>query len=374
MKLCLLITLIAGSFLISSCSSTPTSSFTLMKTTHLKMKEPYPFLGKTITDQNFYLGGFSGLLLKNEINHDELIFQTITDRGPNGYFLTTKDRPFLLPDFSPQIPTLKVDLKNNTFEITDVLKLKKKDGKPLTGLPNIRNEENPVDALGFMYSLDKDGIDSEGLVSDGEGGYWVGEEYSPSLVHFDSKGKMTRRLTPFNELPKMYAERKSNRGFEGIAKDQNRIFGFLQSPLASDERFARIVEVDLDTLKTSGEYFYGFEKNMEKIGDAVSLQNNSFLVIEQNGLKGEKSDKRVYKITLNGNDNFVKKELLVDLGNTPFKLLEKIEGITIIDSHRIALLNDNDFQINGPSDIKSGLTPMNKDPNEILILEFKEKL
>jgi hypothetical protein len=193
-------------------------------------------------------------------------------------------------------------------------------------------------------------------------------------VHFDKHGKMIRRLTPFNELPKMYSERKSNRGFEGIAKDKNKIYGFLQSPLPMDQNFARIVEVDLDTLKTSGEYYYGFEKNLDKIGDAISLGNNKFLVIEQNGLKGPESRKYIFKITLNGADNLVKKELLADLGNTAFKSVEKVEGIAVIDSRKIALINDNDFQINGPTDTKTGLTPINNDPNEMLILEFSQDI
>ncbi|MDD4973244.1 MAG: esterase-like activity of phytase family protein [Bacteriovorax sp.] len=376
MKIFSLLALSFSATLISSCSSVPTSNYTVIKSTHLKLKGPVPSVGNTISGQKISLGGFSGLMLKENPNpnKDELILETITDRGPNGYLTNNKERPFLLPEFPPQILSLRVNLKDNNFEVTNILKLQKKNGKPLTGLPNKRNEENPIDVMGFMYSLDQDGIDSEALVSDDEGGYWVGEEYSPSLVHFDKHGKMLRRLTPFNELPKMYSERKSNRGFEGIAKDKNKIFGFLQSPLPMDQNFARIVEVDLDTLKTSGEYYYGFEKNLDKIGDAVSIGNNKFLVIEQNGMKGPDSRKYIFKITLNGTDNLVKKELLADLGTTPFKSLEKIEGLAVIDSRKIALVNDNDFQINGPTDTITGFTPINNDLNEMLILEFSQDI
>jgi hypothetical protein len=374
MKILSLSTFALTVLLLSSCSSVPTTHYTLLKTTHLKMKEPVSSIGSTVSGQKIALGGFSGLRLKKIVNSDVLLFETITDRGPNGYFTSNNERPFLLPEFSPQIPTLKVNLLENTFEVQDVLKLQKKNGKPMTGLPNIRSEESPIDINGFMYSLDPDGIDSESLVSDDEGGYWVGEEYAPSLLHFDSKGKMIRRLTPYNELPKMYSERKSNRGFEGITKDKNKIWGFLQSPLPMDQNFARIVEIDLETLKTSGEYYYGFEKDMDKIGDATVLQDNNFLVIEQNGKAGAESRKAIYKITLNGTDKLVKKVLLVDLGQTPFNSLEKIEGIAVIDSHRIALVNDNDFQINGVTDVKTGLTPFNNHANEMLILEFKENI
>ena len=246
--------------LFSSCSSAPTSKFTVVKTKDLLMKGPAISIGTTASDQKLFLGGFSGLMLKqaSNSNNDELIFQTITDRGPTAQLTNNNERPFLLPDFSPQIPTLKANLKDNNFEVISILKLQKKDGKPLTGLPNIRTEESPVDVTGFLYSVDPYGLDTESIVSDDEGGFWVGEDYAPSLVHFDSFGKFLKRLTPYYELPKMYAERKSNRGFKGIAKVQNKIFGFLQSPLPMDGNFSRIVEVDLNTSKTSGEYYYGF--------------------------------------------------------------------------------------------------------------------
>lgn len=366
--------LLFGAFIFTfvSCSSTPTTHHTLVKTTHLKMKSP-PMIGKTSTGQDLYLGGFSGLVLKNIPGNDEILFQTITDRGPNGY-MSGNERPFLLPEFSPRIIELKVNLEKKTMEVANSLNLSKKDGSALSGLPNIRTEENPVNISGHMISLDPEGMDTESMVADDEGGYWVGDEYAPSLARFDSKGKLIRRLTAYNELPKLYAERKTNRGFEGIAKDKNRLFGFLQSPLPVDQSFIRIVEVDLDVMKTSNEYFYNLDADKDRIGDAISIGNDKFLIIEQNGKSGEKAKKAVYKITLNGTDMPVKKELLVDLLHTPFKNLEKIEGISLIDSRRIALVNDNDFQISGKTDSKSGLTPLGNGDNEMLVLEFAEDL
>lgn len=368
MKFALLIGL---TFSIISCSTTPTSSNKIIAATHLKMKS-LPVVGKTASGQEIHLGGFSGLMFTGEKN-GEYTFDTITDRGPNGWNIGI-ERPFLIPDFSPQIVHLKTKLKDQSFEVEDVLKLKKKNGAPLSGLPNIRTEENPVDIFGFMTSLDPEGLDTEALVSDGEGGYWVGDEYAPSLVHFDANGVMKRRLTPYNELPKIYSERKPNAGFEGIAKDGTKIFGFLQSPIPVDESFARIVEVDLETMKTSGEYFYPFEKGMHKIGDAINLGNGKFLVIEQNGKKGNDSKKHIYKITLNGTDSPVKKELLVDLGATTFKGIEKVEGLAVLGPKKIAIVNDNDFQIEDKTDRKTGITPFNNAENEMLIMEFEQNL
>ncbi len=355
-----------------SCSSTPSSSNKMVSATHLKMRAPLPIVGKTLTGQEIRIGGFSGLMYTGK-EDGEYTFETITDRGPNGWNVGT-ERPFLMPEFSPQIVGLKTNLKDRSFEVKNVLKLKKKNGTPMTGLPNVRTEENPVDLFGHMISLDPDGMDTEGLVSDGEGGFWVGEEYAPSLAHFDSKGIMTRRLTPYNELPKIYSERKPNAGFEGIAKDGNKLYGFLQSPIPTDETFSRIVEVNLETMKTTGEYFYPFEKGMHKVGDAISLGHGQFLVVEQNGKKGNESKKYIYKITLGGVDTPAQKELLIDLGTTTFSGIEKVEGLTVLDDNKIALIKDNDFQIENLTDRKSGLTPFNQEENEMLIVEFEHKL
>lgn len=336
-----------------------------------------PVIGTTLSGQKIKLGGFSGLQFVEE-KEGTLLFQTITDRGPNGE-LNGIDRPFLLPEFSPTIVFLKADLAKNEISVAAEIKLKKKDGSPLTGLPNSRLEENPTDIFGLYYSVDQQGLDIEGLVFDGEGGWWVSDEYGPSLVHFNEEGKLLRRLMPNNELPRMYGERKPNRGFEGVAKFENKLYGILQSPLpkeqpSKDGEFTRIVEVDLETYKTSAEYFYMFEKGNDKIGDMVALNAKNFLVLEQNGKVGTHSQKYIYKITLGESDQLVKKTLIADLKNTPFNDVEKVEGLAVIDNKRIGIVYDNDFQINGKTNQATGLTPLNESVNQLLILEFKEPL
>ncbi len=370
MKFALLLGL-TFSFISCSTTSTSTSGNKLIAATHLKMKT-IPVVGKTVTGQEVHFGGFSGMTYLGK-EGGEYKFAAITDRGPNGWNVGT-ERPFLIPDYSPQIVSLKTNLKDQSFDVVGTLPLKKKNGAPLTGLPNIRTEENPVDVFGYMMSLDPDGMDTEALVPDGEGGWWIGEEYAPSLAHFDKNGKMLRRLTPYNELPKIYSERKPNGGFEGIAKDGSKLYGFLQSPIPVEQTFARIVEVDLDTMKTSSEYFYQFEKGFMKIGDAISLGNGKFLVVELNGKRGDEGKKLITKITLNGQDAPVKKEILVDLGTTTFKGVEKVEGLAIIGPKKIAVLKDNDFQIENKTDRKTGMTPFNHEENEMLIMDFSQNI
>jgi len=327
-----------------------------------------PVIGKTMSDQEIKLGGLSGLQFIEEKNGD-FFFYAITDRGPNGH-TSANDRPFLLPDFSPSIMTIKADSKSKTLEVVKILPLKKPNGTPLTGLPNNRTEENPLDIFGLVYSFDELGMDTEGLVSNPEGGWWVGEEYSPSLALFDQYGKLTRRLTPENELPRHIKNRRPNRGFEAVALNGNKLYGFLQSPLKKEDNSSLIVEVDLNDSKTSAEYFYSFEKGSDKIGDAVHVKDNKFLVIEQNGKTDSKAKKAIYLIELGASDQPVKKTLVLDLTSTPFKAAEKIEGLALIDNHRIAVTFDNDFQIDGSTDFKTGLTPLNQSNNQLLIIDL----
>jgi len=361
MKLFLCSTLV----LFASCSSFKPS--TLLKKEIYELNQS-PSLGKTYSGQDVYLGGFSGLSYVGEEN-GEMNFLTITDRGPNGYMIK-EDRPFLIPDFSPQIVSFKTNKETKKIEVKHQLKLKKMNNQPLSGFPAVRSEENPVDVFGLMLSVDPMGLDTEGLVLGLENDYWIADEYAPSLSQFNSTGKMLRRLTPGNELPKSYLERKTNRGFEGIARIENKVFGILQSPLKIDQNFNRIVEVNLDTMRTSAEYFYELDKKSDRVGDIVALSKNQLLVIEQNGKANKDSYKKVYKITLGESDKLVKKELVFDLDQTEFIQHEKVEGLAFIAPNKIALINDNDFGITGETDFKSGNTPLKKVPIELMILEF----
>ncbi len=335
-----------------------------------------PVIGTTLSGQKIKLGGFSGLVFDNE-QDGSLYFHTITDRGPNGEPVGN-DRPFLLPEYSPTIVIIKATEANKELSVAAEIKLKKKDGSPLSGLPNTRLEENPTDVFGLYYSVDSQGLDIEGITPDGEGGWWVADEYAPSLAHFTVEGKMTRRLTPGQELPRMYNERKPNRGFEAVVRTGSKLYGFLQSPLpketSKDGEFSRIVEVDLETMKTSAEYFYPFTKGNDKIGDALSLDAKNFLVLEQNGKVGDQSQKYIYKITLGESDQMVKKTMIADLKSTSFNNVEKVEGLALIDNKRLALVYDNDFQIAGKSNYTTGLTPLNDSTNQLLVLEFEENL
>jgi hypothetical protein len=112
------------------------------------------------------------------------------------------------------------------------------------------------------------------------GEFWIAEEYGPSLLKLDRTGKVVKRYIPEGLklegdnypvepiLPAIYAKRKINRGFEGLALsgDQRTLYIALQSPLLNPNkkigeasRNTRILVFDIPSEKVIAEYVYRFE-------------------------------------------------------------------------------------------------------------------
>jgi hypothetical protein len=236
---------------------------------------------------------------------------------------------------------------------------------------------------------------------------WSSDEYGPFLVKINiATGVIEKRYAPgpgAADLPAVLALRRVNRGMEGLTLDgaSGKLHGFLQSPIdpkdaqgkslkarppgatsSTDVRhiakFTRWLEFD-PTTESSRLYAYPIDGSLydkdrtgnAKLGDVVSLGNGKFIVIEQGA---RKSDGRVFnKLMLveipanatniaaldhnlevssitqavSGGADYstvvtLKKTELLDL-NTAGWVAEKAEGLTLVDDHTLALINDNDF-------------------------------
>jgi hypothetical protein len=307
-----------------------------------------PPIGTTIGGQELFLGGFSGLHFegKDPVTGN-LKFITHTDRGPNAE-PTGLLRPFLLPDFAPEIVRFELN-RWGKLKLTQRIQLKRAPGDLLTGLSNIKlpggtasspfNDETPVDLLGDELPLDPLGGDFEGIVTDpGDGSFWMCDEYRPAIYHFDAAGVLIKRYVPIGTaaaagqlpgtygeevLPAVIAQRRQNRGFEAIAWDNGRIYAFVQSPTRNPSTLpngtlnglqnVRVVEFNPTNLVTR-QYIYvmdnpnlGGEPNTraDKIGDAVSFGNGEFLVVERDddALPDDDAaviEKKVYRFNLTG--------------------------------------------------------------------------
>ena len=344
------------------------------------------------------IGLGSGLSFVGKTSDGSLQFVALTDRGPNAdapQWLASghaqESKIFIRPDFVPQWMTVTV--KDGKAKASHPVLLQ--DGKgSIHGLPlqpgtvGSTGEMALNDALQPIALTDSRGLDTEGLVADGQGGFWLCDEYGPFLIHVDGQGKILKQFGPEAQsgeqqvaagLPSVLAWRQPNRGFEGVARlPSGKIIAAVQSTLDIDGKtaksatFIRLLELDPQTGKTrmlaypleSGFY----KKNKDaKIGDLVAVDEQTLLVIEQGKDKDKQMHNRIYRLDLAKATDLsgqliankaleyadadalqaagvvpVGKQLLVDLQSLGWSA-EKAEGLTLVDAKTIAVASDNDF-------------------------------
>lgn len=342
-------------------------------------------------------GGFSGLYFEGIDQQKNFIFWTHTDRGPNAEIYQDTDgrmvRPFIQPNYNPHLIKFAFNPGKHSLHYLAELPLKKGDGKDLSGLPNKRGtgHETPVTVLGRDLDLDLLGIDPEGLCFTDQN-IWMVEEYGPSLLKFDRQGKLSTRYVPkgyystedLKELKKKYGasliketlsekliHRKTNRGFEGIACHEDKIYAVLQSPLPDETKDIRVLEFDSKTENVSREFIYQLDSlHAEKIGDLFFSQGYLYF-IEQNSLTGEAGVHKIFRASLETKDGVLEKELVADLVKLGFDFADKVEGLTVLPSGDIFIVNDNDFGLTGSIDQKN--KEANVDSNRKSILGHLQK-
>ncbi|MEB3292357.1 MAG: choice-of-anchor I family protein, partial [Synechococcales bacterium] len=393
---------------------------------------------QTAPGQTISLGGFSGLAFDGVAPNGNLRFITHTDRGPNGE-PSGSNRPFALPDFQPRLVRLELNRTTGQVTVVEQIGLKKADGSPLTGLPNVQananglayTDEVPVDLFGNRLANDKLGGDFEGIAIAADGTYWLVDEYRPAIYQFDRTGTLLNRLIPTGTatgdgsfgtpvLPAVYAQRRSNRGFEAVAIEGNTLYAFIQSALDNPDstgdttsrasRNLRVLALDVTTKQVTGEFVYLLDDisgtgnaRTDKLGDAVSLGNGRFLVVERDDRSGTNANKLIYEIDLRGATNInnpanltrlpigktleqstveelsaagvktVSKRLVTNAAALGYTGVEKLEGLALVGPNTLAIINDNDFGIGGssaangvlggatvPSAIKLGLLEFNR--------------
>ena len=362
------------------------------------IKLPYSVLKKenNIEVRN---GGFGSAATAHPTNAGE--FYALTDRGANIKFGSNKIFP--TPDYTPRIGHFKL-LENGTIEMLNEILFKNPSGVKISGRPNPEGygatgekayDEDKVTVL----AEDKYGLDSEGLVALKDGTFWVSDEYGPHMVHFDATGKQLERLSPKGikgelgdrKLPAVLAKRWANRGMEGLAitPDETTLVGIMQSTLynpskgeVSDFTITRIVTFNIATGATK-QYLYEQEKAKNSNSEIVALSNTEFLLVERDGAFTKDIDKsqvqkHIYKIDISNATDIsdvtdsengklvngktieqntwselrsagikpVIKTLAVDLiqalGDYPH---DKLEGIWLIDSSTLGVVNDDDFAV-----------------------------
>ncbi|MGH7600343.1 MAG: esterase-like activity of phytase family protein [bacterium] len=344
-------------------------------------------------------GGISGL---HFIRGSENEFYLITDRGPNADANEANAGKetilFAFPDYAPKV--FKARAEGDSLRVMETFTLKKSGGTNASGIPHPAGLGNSgevawVDTNKTLANLDEWGIDSECIVADQNGDFWIGDEYGPTIWHVNGKtGEVIKRYTPFGAsqhemaIDSVLAKRRPNRGFEGIACTPNgKVYALLQAPMYNPDKAAgeasrlqRILEIDPKTHATSM-FVYEHEaptaslKNKEwSIGDMTAINDHEFLVIEHAAKKDE-NVKKIFKIdisqatpitredfngkTLEQLENAeicvangikpVQKTLYMDLlANGWDASHKKPEGLTVVNDTTIAVINDNDFGVDSP--------------------------
>ena len=342
-----------------------------------------------------------------------------------------------MPKFQPELVRFELDPATGAFTITQRIGLTQPDGVKMTGLPNLQagaqgtayTDEVPVDLFGNQLANRPLGIDPEGIVVAPDGTFWMVEEYRVSILHFDAAGKLLARYIPqgtaaavgapagtfgIEALPAVYAQRRANRGFEGIALDGSKVYAFIQSALDNPDtrqrrdlprlRNLRIVEFDTASQTVTAEYLYNLrdisgsgDARTDKIGDAASLGNGRFAVIERDDRLGLDANKLIYEIDLKGATDIhnpanlvgvpagktleqlteaelaaagikpVFKRLATNLAPLGYTGVSKPEGLAVVDGETLAVINDNDFGILAAAIPGDGTLPMNPNPEPVLL-------
>ncbi|MET0500189.1 MAG: esterase-like activity of phytase family protein [Candidatus Binatia bacterium] len=354
--------------------------------------------GNVANDRKVLLGSVgSDLWHGSKDPRDE--FWMITDRGPNGQIAVDgkNRRTFWVPEFNPTIVRVKTEGK--AIKIVDAIPIVGQSGKPVTGLPNLKD----IDEAPYNYSaqellpLNPNGLDTEGLVRTSAGDFWISEEYSPSILHVDRTGKVIKRYIPEDlnlegtdypvakVLPAIYGKRKINRGFEGIALsgDEKTLYMILQSPLFNPDRKTgdasrntRVLVFDIPSEKVTAEYVYRFDVSKEfdpnpkntpdemKLSGVIAINPTTLLILERTDLVA-----KLYTVDLSQATNILGSrwndiktaptlESIADPATAEVRVLpktlaldlsslkgmpEKIEGIALLDPNTLAVANDNDF-------------------------------
>ncbi|MFE8101943.1 esterase-like activity of phytase family protein [Brenneria goodwinii] len=324
---------------------------------------------------------------------DDLLFTTLTDRGPNtdAPLVGNKEaKIFANPDFTPLVMDIKVSATQ--AQAINPRPLHDEHG-PVNGLPlpgdliGTTNEVALNDAL-LPLNTSKRGLDTEGITPDGKGGFWLCDEYGPFLIHIDAQGKILKKFGPTpaggeqsvaTGLPNIIKWRQPNRGFEGLTRLPNgTLVMALQSTLDINEKSknkARFTRLVMFNPETGASRMVGYPINFDsykkakdaKIGDIVALDNQRILLVEQGEDKDQQIQNRIYLVDLSHATDLTpfdadgkspefddrerlekrgirlaQKQELVDLRKLGWRQ-EKVEGLAIVDGQTLAIINDNDF-------------------------------
>ncbi|WP_424943828.1 esterase-like activity of phytase family protein [Aliiroseovarius crassostreae] len=202
-------------------------------------------------------------------------------------------------------------------------------------------------------------IDMEGITLDGDGGFWVASEgrtdrvVPHALYHVNADGSIEDEVGLPPEL--MSVERRF--GFEGITKVGDTLWMAVQREWKDDpEHHVKLVAYNIETEEWG---YVLYQKAVPEKGwvgvSEISAHGDWVYVIERDNQHGlEAVTKKIYRIPLTemipvplGEEATVVtkelvRDLLPDLLTTGGFVLDKVEGLAVMDNDEIFVSTDND--------------------------------
>jgi hypothetical protein len=308
----------------------------------------------------------------------------VTDRGPNLFVSQAVDDYGLahlealrggdakimpMPDKGAEIVELAIE--GDAVRMVKRMPLRTASGQRLSGAALPGGEMEPLyDMQGRPLPPSALGADTEAIAAMPQGGFFVAEEYGPSLLKVDDTGVVTERWVPAGReeelahpeivvrgvLPAKAAHRRANRGFEALCTPpQGRtLYVGLQSGLeGGDERSAPIWKLDAKTGEVLAEFAYPFDEPASFRRDAArrKLGWKDLKICEFFGgfedrlfvLERVSHTSKIHVVKLGASP---KKELVFSSDDHP-EIGPDIEGMTLLQSGQILICSDNDFGVEG---------------------------
>ena len=330
------------------------------------------------------LGGFSGI----EYSGDGDRFLLLTDRGPADGANTY---PCRVHEFDLPIPESATQLSTPRLVATHLLR--DEAGRTLSGRATLFSTNASGESLRF---------DPEAVRRSAQGGWWISDEYGPSISQFDASGRRLRTLPipakyfvdfpsadRIEENDRNKSGRRSNGGFEALAAttSPDRLWAMVQRPLLQDSvrredgtyvgRNCRLLEYDLES-KESREFVYQLDNEGNGVNELLPYSDSQFLTIERDDVPGPLAKcKRIMLCDVEQATDVrdlsrlagdlpatvrpVRKEVFLDLLDPCWKLAgesfpEKIEGLAwgkrLSDGRQLLVVtSDNDCDPLEPSRI-----------------------
>jgi hypothetical protein len=308
----------------------------------------------------------------------------VTDRGPNlfisqaiaDYGLTglealrgIRDAKVMpRPSEGPEIVELR--LEAGAVQMVRRMRLRTRSGQRLSGAPPPGAAEPLFDMSGQKLPPEALGADTEAIAVMPDGGFFVADEYVPSLLKVDADGVVSERWVPAGceavlahddvavrgILPERATRRRANRGFEALcaSADGRWLYVGFQSALeGEDPSSVPIWKLDARTGELAAEYLYAFDAPETFLRDASRRKVGA-------------GDLKVCEIAWTGEDRLVVLERIahsaklhaIDLARLPEKRMlvstddhpevgADMEGMVLLSPTEILLVSDNDFGVEG---------------------------